>query len=333
LAAFIVADFNAIPVEGLLLLNIYRLQARSITFLLYLIVIVFIKHYRAVNIRAMSTKIMFVLYIQLGASILIIQQFVFHFTASDGVISISEVIPLLSIIIVNIIIFVMIEAMIKQDEKNLELFYLKAQHTAQHRHINQLMETYDQIRDMSHNVKQKIDVLYTLCLKQEYEKLLEQLSEMSDKQYKSLVVDTENIMLDAILTSKQEESARQCIEYKAELDVESNMQYIDMELCILLGNALDNAIEACNRSADKKIICLKLTATPSQFLCYMKNTVGLPPISNGNFFESRKKDRLQHGIGFKSMKQICDRLGASLAYEISDTYFELWIEIQYENLV
>jgi len=197
---------------------------------------------------------------------------------------------------------------------------------AQQNHINRLINNHEQIRLMYHDFKQQVDVLYHLCNKKQYDELLGHLSKLSNYHSTFLIVKTGNIMLDAVLSSKKEDAIRQGIDFTFNLNVKPELTYMCMEICILLGNAIDNAIEACVRSClDKKIIEMDLVADSSRFLLHIKNTVGIVPQVKGKFLKTQKGDNLRHGIGLKSIKQISNKLGGDMTYEYNDNQFNIWI--------
>jgi len=233
---------------------------------------------------------------------------------------------MISIIIVNIFIFILVETIIWQNEKSKELILIEAQSIAQQKHILQLIDNHEHIRQISHDFKQQVDVLYRLCNEKHYDELLYNLSKLSKHHNSLLIVKTGNLMLDTILSSKKEDAVKQGVEFELKLNVQPMLHYITMDICILLGNAIDNAIEACARShSNKKSIEMELTADSSRFLFHMKNNIGELPQKEGEFLKTQKADTLRHGIGLQSIKQICKRLDGDMTYEYDNMKFAIWI--------
>ena len=328
LAVFMIAGYQTAPIGNVMQLGIFRLQTRTLAGLFILLIIAIVSRLRIGDMKAMSAKLMLSLCVPPIVSILIVQQFATHIMIVAYIPTINEVIPMLSIITVNIFIFVLIEGIIRQNEKKRALLLIELQNAAQQKYINQLVDTHEQIRKMSHDFKHRVKVLYTLCKEQQYDKLLTVLSETKNSYAESLIVKTENTILDATLSSMIEEAVKQGIDFKPNLNVHPNLTYMSMDICVLLGNAFDNAIEACIRSSDKrKFIELDLTATESKFMFRMRNTVGELPQHEGSFLKTKKSDALYHGIGLQSMKQTCNELNGDLTYEYDNECFMLWVYI------
>jgi len=331
LALFMITTFQEVPIWEMQQHNIYRLQGRTLSILFFLIIIILVRRFRATEMSIMSTKLALALCSLPIASIFIVQQFIIHVVLTAYVPTVSESIPLISIMLVNVFVFVTIENIIRQNEKNRKLILIEVQNEAHQKHINHLMAFQLEIRKMSHDFKQQVQELYTLCIEEKYVDLLSKLSDIANRHSKNLLVDTGNIMLDSIITSKIERTEKEKIDFRRKLDVQANLRYINSEICVLLGNALDNAVEACMRSDEDKFIGMELTATSSQFLCHIMNSIGTPPQQEGEFIKTSKQDTLHHGIGMQSMKQTCDDMGGYMTYKFDEKYFNIWIKLTFTD--
>ena len=331
LAAFIITSFQDIPIYYMAELNTYRLQARTLSILILILFVVLIRHFRVGKFGVMTLKVVLVLSILPIASIIFIQYFVIHIMTVSYVPSIAEIASIFNIIIVNIFLFVMIENIIRQSENNQKLILMEAQNTAHYKHIQQLISNREQVRKMSHDFKQQVQIIYMMCVDRRYDELLEHITVLANKSSNEVLVETKNIMLDSMITSKVEETKQNEIELLKSLDIEPDLDYMTIEICVMIGNALDNAIEACIKSKEDKFIGLEIIATRSQFLCHIKNSVGIKPIIDNGILQTTKVDILCHGVGVQSMIQTCEELGGDLSYEFDDEYFNLWIALSFNE--
>jgi len=327
-AVFIVTHFHSIHFSYIMGNNIYHLQGRTLLYLIFLILTILVNRFRSASIDTITNKLTLAMCVLPTVSILVAQQFVMHIVTIADTPSISEVIPLLSIIVVNIFIFILIENIVKQNEKNKTLMFFKLQNTAQQQHVRQLLGTYEQVRQMAHDFKHQVGILNALSEEKQYDELSARLFELSSVSHKPLVINTDNIMLDAVLSSKKEEAEKQGIQFQLKLDIDPNLSYMSIELCVLLCNALDNALEACNRSLNlNKSIELELNATTSVFMFKIRNTLGEKPELQAGIFKTKKEDNLRHGVGMQSMKQACKNLGGNITYNHDNEHFRLWVNI------
>jgi len=233
-----------------------------------------------------------------------------------------------SIVVANVLVVILIESLIRQNEKSRFLILQKLQNETQQRHITQLATNLADKRLMSHDFRYSIEMIQSLFSAGKETELRAYLTELSGSKPTKLTLDTGNVMLDAILTSKKADAVNNDIEFILKMDIPQGLPDMSIEICTLLGNALDNAIEACERSSEKrKFIKMEISATTTQFLCRIVNTLGAKPEVRGKFLATSKSDKLNHGIGLRSMKQTCDNLGGDLSFEYDNTQFELQIYI------
>ena len=331
--AFIITLYQGISFAEIIQLNIYRFQLRTLTYLIYLLAIVLVSHFRNGRMEQLSLKMTLTLFIPPLVSVLTVQQFAVHIVSETYMTTIVEIIPLVSIVVVNIFIFVFVENLLSQNEKNKTLALIEAKSDSQQQHITQLLNTHDQIKEMSHDFKHQVAVLYSLVEEEKYEDLKLNLSNILNAAHKPLIFNTENIMLDAMLSSKKWEAEKHEIDFKLKLDVQSDLSYMKMEICVLLSNALDNAIEACCRSKeDYKEIDMEIKANEAVFMFRMMNSVGESPETHEGFIRTKKQDDLHHGVGLKSMKKTCQRLGGDMEYSYDGEHFKLGVYIRFEEL-
>jgi len=326
LAVIVITNFQSISLGEVMQFGVHRLTGRTLSYLVFLVLVIIIGKVRRNSMTSMTAKLLVALCILPLASILIIQQFTVHIIKTTYILNMNEVIPMLSIITVNIFVFILVENIIRQNEKNQALLLIESQCDAQQKHITQLLNNHEQIRQMSHDFKQQATILYRLCKEKQYNELLSSLSKLSNHHNELLIVKTGNLLLDTILSSKKEEAKKHGIKFECSLNVQPKLKYMSMDICILLGNAIDNAIEACMRSdANTNIIELELTADSSCFQFHMKNNIGELPQANEDFLQTKKSNTLLHGIGLQSIKQISNSLGGDMIYEYNDEQFAIWI--------
>lgn len=91
------------------------------------------------------------------------------------------------------------------------------------------------------------------------------------------------------------------------------------ELCALLGNALDNAIEGAPAGS---VVTLRAQLQKGVFMLRVQNRVGRTPNAD---LTTTKADAAQHGYGLAGMRTIARRQGGSLEAGAKDGLFELLV--------
>ena len=112
-------------------------------------------------------------------------------------------------------------------------------------------------------------------------------------------IDTGNIALDAILSTKQAIAVHKGIQFDAHIRIGEQLTIDPVDLSVIFGNALDNAIEACDRLiAGKKRIILDLRQQDNTLFCQLANTA---PPRQSEALSTSKSDKENHGHGFANL--------------------------------
>ena len=124
--------------------------------------------------------------------------------------------------------------------------------------------------------------------------------------------------------SKISEAKNKGIEFFHEIDNLKGMEIEDIDLCSLLANLLDNAIEACEKINDKKsLIVLKIKNRQSIFIIQLTNSVKKEMLEKTEIFKTDKKDIHIHGWGMRSIDQVICKYGGSKEYYLYDSLFTM----------
>ena len=95
-----------------------------------------------------------------------------------------------------------------------------------------------------------------------------------------------------------------------------------MDLSIVLGNAIDNAIEATLNIPDetKRVIQVYIYNTERQLMIYVKNNV-VENVSISSIEETTKEDKLLHGYGILNMRQIAQKYNGAVTFKCENNVF------------
>ena len=123
----------------------------------------------------------------------------------------------------------------------------------------------------------------------------------------------------AVLTAKAEAMAREGLRPDVAASLPRDLPVADMDLCALLGNALDNALEG-TRDAGERRITVRCKADKGLFMLRVENTLGgavQPDLA------TTKADKAAHGFGIPGMREIAERYGGTLDAGAREGAFEL----------
>jgi len=163
----------------------------------------------------------------------------------------NELIKYILIAAASILLSVFITILIfrKRCEKRLESFQdnvLKKQRDE----VQNIYQTMRAWRHDYHNHMQSIKALLSMGKEEELSEYLDNLEKDLDSI--DIAIRTGNVGLDAILSSKVSIARKNNIEVNCTAKVPKELKITDVHLCAIVGNLMDNAIEACEKIARNK---------------------------------------------------------------------------------
>ena len=104
----------------------------------------------------------------------------------------------------------------------------------------------------------------------------------------------------------------------------------EMELCSLLGNALDNALTACLKSEEMPFLSVSSRIQEGCLLITVDNSFDGVLYQKGNVFYSRKRES-QPGVGIPTMQEICRRHHGICRFDAHEKQFEVSFLLPFET--
>jgi len=179
------------------------------------------------------------------------------------------------------------------------------------KHYSEVQLIYDQMRGWRHDYHNHIQAMKAfLVLGQEAEHL--QYLNKLDADLSSVdnIIKTGNVMVDAIINSKISIAMDNDISVSAKASVPSQLTVSEIDISVIIGNLLDNAIEACLKlpSLEARFIRLYIGRHKSMLYISVANAIGeIPPKKEGRYRTT--KNAQAHGFGLARIDRIAAKNG------------------------
>ncbi|WP_218619211.1 sensor histidine kinase [Paenibacillus sp. P46E] len=177
------------------------------------------------------------------------------------------------------------------------------------KHVNEVQNMYMQMRGWRHDYHNHIQTMKAHLALGQTTELQEYLGKLdTDLSTVDTVLQTGNILIDAILNSKLSLIATKDISVNARATVPSKLQISEIDLCVIIGNLLDNAMEACLKQPipSERYIRVYIGVLKEQLYISVSNSVSGEVIKNGKAFISTKNSAT-HGFGLMRIDRIADK--------------------------
>ena len=133
-------------------------------------------------------------------------------------------------------------------------------------------------------------------------------------------------ILDIIVNSKLGEAKAKNIDFTCDVGYVGDTGITDIDMCALVANLLDNAIEACERMEHgERWISVYMQKQQHMFFIEVANSIDKMPVMKHGQFLTEKGDRELHGYGIKSIRRIVDKYDGTVAFQIENKTFKVEI--------
>ncbi len=233
-------------------------------------------------------------------------------------------------LICAVLTVITLDRLIKENALRQKQLLLTQQFNIQTRHYKNLQIQFKNTRAFKHDINNHLICIKNLIADGDIKSTEEYLKKITESvESLNLKVNTGNQFADAVISEKYNISIDKNIDFKCNLKIPGSTKVDSFDLCIILGNSLDNAIEACEKITDesiKKYIHITSTLNKSFIVFEIKNS--MQGYINKNHIGTDKGDDVNHGLGLLNIESIADKYFGTTYIENSENVFVLNIMLQ-----
>lgn len=199
----------------------------------------------------------------------------------------------------------------------------------------QISETrLEELRKLRHDLKNHYAYMSLLLQEKDYDGLNAYFVDLQADLPKHTVIDCGNSTVSAVLNLELAKAAAAGLELEAKLAVPPVLPFRDSDVCSLLSNLIDNAIEACTRLSipDARIEVGICQRQEYLYICVTNPVTqgGREPLS----LKTSKADAIAHGYGSKIVNEIVARYNGEICRSIENRRFvvDLMLDLRFDQL-
>lgn len=234
---------------------------------------------------------------------------------------IFSILSILGILMTNSLVYVLYVNMQKDHAKQLEYSILQQAFKSQEKSVEETKILYQSVRSIRHDLKQHFQVALTMLHSGEINEAVDYMEKYNDTVLDGISnkVFCDNDVVNYIINSKSKICSDRHIKIYIYIANEIP-EFSDLDLCVLLGNALDNAIEGVSGEGNNEIY-LELRNVDNFFMISVKNTIINSVLEDNPNLISTKNEKEVHGLGILSMKEVVQKYNGSIEFYESDNKF------------
>ena len=189
-------------------------------------------------------------------------------------------------------------------------------------HYREVENMYRQIRGWRHDYRNHIQTMKAYAAMEDWDAIKRYLDLLDeDLTTVDTVIKTGNPMTDAILNSKISLAKSKNIQVIADANIPLKLKSSEIDLCCIIGNLFDNAIEASVKlPEDQRVIRVYMDIKNTQlYISFTNFTAGKKLKKEGKLFRSTKGEG--HGFGLVRIDAIVERLDGYISRNSEDGAF------------
>lgn len=246
----------------------------------------------------------------------------------------DDTLDMWTILAVVFMMSVLIFHMNRQYEAEKELARLKAEQAELlERDYTTLNNAYAVNAKLFHDFHNHIGILRQLLSHSKLEAAMQYLDELQAPVLEMTeTVWTGDETVDYIINSKAITAKERGIQYQAQVEFPRHTNLRSADLCAVLGNLLDNALEAAQQVPEKeeRFVHLTIRRINQMLVIKVENSFCNPPVfGDGAFITSKEKNGL-HGWGLKSAQTAAEKYDGMVQTSYTDNIFRAVATLSYQ---
>ncbi|OAB24968.1 histidine kinase [Paenibacillus macquariensis subsp. defensor] len=240
-------------------------------------------------------------------------------------------ISVIVLLFLNVMIFYIFDTIIDKFQFMHENTQLQHQMDYQDANYEKVVHSFKSIKRIIHDTNQQFLYIEECIKRNELTTALEHIKTTLNKVEGAYQrVNTGNLVIDALVTNTLSIGQANGIRIDTKINLCSQVVHIDRyDLCVVIGNMLDNAIEASKKLkiAEDRYILIKIHSTESTLIIHIMNHME----NEVAHLNSQKSNPEFHGIGLTNIARICDKYGGHMTIETKHKVFNNMVLIPFHT--
>lgn len=298
----------------------YFLLGGVISRIIYLVLIEFIRRRQTRKANQISIKSWLLILLIPFMSIVLIMINLYDPLTNDlynNKLMVTSIILLL----VNLIAYYLFDSIIEQIDENSKMQTREEHLLSQKEYYESVRKNHESMRKVYHDMRAHLSAIEGYASLEDWEGVLSYIHRLDDSLgLEKIIMYTENTVINALLNSKLNEALEREIKVRHTIAIPNRFKMNEMDVCVVVGNLLNNAFEGCNRIKRMDVprrIEIIMKYKNGRILIKIINSYNKETIhKKGEKFETSKKRKDLHGIGIENVKEIVGKYDGTM--NISD---------------
>lgn len=272
--------------------------------------------------------------ISIFISSLLVSVFIFDKQLKEGIVEskgskIYFILAVLGLVVINVLTFISYLKIEKDNREKIQYELVKLQLEQQKQSYEEIEKKNLEIRKIRHDMRNYMEACLALMKSGEYKSAQDYLYNICTNVIKPInyTIITNSSLINAVLNNK----LHQCnnCEIKVDYRILSDFdKFAELDICVMLGNLWNNAIEATKDLEAEKKIEFEVYNKKNYLIIILRNTIIESVLKKNPKFFTTKKDKVNHGLGIISIRDIVDKYDGLMEITENNSKIEFQITLK-----
>ncbi|MDW7668030.1 MAG: GHKL domain-containing protein [Bacillota bacterium] len=233
---------------------------------------------------------------------------------------------IVNLLFINFFVFYLYDNISTQQKEKFEKLLISNQNTYYAKQLNLMKSSLESVRSFRHDMRNHLILLKSLVENNEYNEASKVISQITGAiDIKNEYAQSGNITVDSILNFKLQEAINKGISVSLELNIPERLNITPFDMSVILGNLLDNAINASSKLEKDKRLDLKIDYKRGRLFINLSNTYTGILNYKGDKLTTSNRDKEAHGIGIKNINAVLDKYDGVMEIDHTENIFTVII--------
>ena len=234
----------------------------------------------------------------------------------------------IGLICINILVYTLMRRISYVNAEKTALLIDKMQLELYKTQLADSEKQYQEMRQIRQDMKNHLQCISLLLQEGGIMKAQDYVSDMMQNKlnFGYAGIKTKHRVVDVIANTKLSQCTKEKIGTAVNISP-FELEMDDVDVCIILGNLFDNAIEACKKIEGERFIYFEVAQRKGYVNFIIRNSVNSPVLENNPDLQTTKKEKLLHGVGIKSVKDTVNKYDGMIDFYEHNQEFtaDVWL--------
>lgn len=231
---------------------------------------------------------------------------------------------IIGIMVVNVLTFYLYDRVSVMHIERTEKLLLEQQNKYYDEQFKIMNSSIKATRAIRHDLNNHIAIVSSLIEQGTSQEALQYLKDIKGSYNRNgNYVQTGNIAIDSVLNFKLQEADGQNVDVSFDISIPDTVEIPAFDIVTVLGNLLDNALDATCKLEDNRKIDLQMKYDKGRFLFKIENTYNGQVLKQDGIILTTKHNSSNHGIGLENVRKIVDKYEGMMDIEHDENKFSV----------